>query len=431
MVTKILLLLVLISFAFASEGLDRMCMKNCLNSKNSYACRSLCNTIQLSDAQEETPSAFLWRLYRNALFSFFKRDDPKGFLGMQMVPNEFAASWDTDATSLNYFGNLMSKWGSIYEQTGVSLPLQYEKFLLNLKMLPSQATAQDQSLMNELTTKLYDSENKIQNAMFACLSDYDMLGVYLGMTYPQFEKQNCRDISTYEYQKKIISGQFAALNAKIQGPMSSVFSTLASISQDTQHAWTDFGGLAQFLGGARAGQSRSLEISTKNEFKIDEKRSWFKTKSSGFIFTKTSTEEKHEYRMFSQVFEMRIKAAGFGAINIAPKGDWFQLSHIQNFLNPTNWKNSALSFFGENGSMAMIPKTVYVLYKPAVVLTVTEEEANFFQSHSTSSFSFGPFNLSNKVASMKIEKKSGNNYEVTFNINTDTAQVVAVDNHVF
>ena len=305
-------------------------------------------------------------------------------------------------------------------------------FLNNLNIVNNNAPQEIKQAHNELSNKLIQLETDLEKEWDTCATQYEEIRQYTSIKYDEFEKLYCPNVDAVNENIRKLRGKLVELNQAVLGEFADVYTAISDmVTDNTTRGWSDFGSLARFIEKASVGQADTIEYSLNSQTDISETRVWFKQKKSGFLFfKKTKTESKREYRFESEHFDMSIKAQGFAAIRIYPQGKWFKPILLSKYKSTDYWKNKSLQFFGDGGSLSMMPLTLYVMYKPAVVLNVSQKDGYFFESNKQSSFFFGPF-ASKSGSVMKVEKTNENNYRVTFETNAEEPQIVAIENHVF
>jgi len=389
----------------------------------------------MSDSETaQMDTSALWDKYRSSLFYLIRRktNGPMTDVGLQMVTEPMEANWYSYDKNLALIANRVSKYGSNYETTANSIPKQYEGFLNNIEIINSNAAPELKQQHAKVTSDLLRLEDQMDEEMITCATQYDEISMYTPISYDEFEKTFCPNVEFIATSIRSIKGKLIALNSAVQGEFSDVLTGISDLVSDTDRDWTDNGALKNFVANANNGKNDPIEYLLQSQTDIAETRTWYKKKTSGFLFfKKTSSVSRVEHRFESEHFDMSIKAESFGAIRVNPTGKWFKPSLIQKYKNNKQlWRNKDMSYFGEQGTLPMMPLTYYVMYKPSVVLSVSQKDGYFFEENKSSSFTFGPF-ASKSGSTLKVEKRSENDYRVTFDTNSEEPVVVAVENHVF
>lgn len=388
----------------------------------------------MADAANTLDTSALWDRYRDALFYYIRRKGNKELtdMGLQLVTEPLDANWHEQAQNLGFLANQVSKYGSLYDrQPQITIPRQYESFLSNLDVLKPTVSATVQSSYTAVKRELAQLNDDLENAQLTCSSDFEQLAGAVNLEYALFEKQYCPDIESVAFKQLLVKGRLQEFKTAVSGPMVDVLNAFDDVASDKSRAWTDNGELSRFVKGAMAGQADQVTLDVTSATSFKETRVWTKKKSSGFLFfKKKSSDSRTEVRFNSEHFTMSIQAAGFGAIRVNPKGNWFNPALVYKYKSTDFWKNKNMSFFGDNGSMPLYPSVYYVMYKPKVVLNVSKQDGYFFESHKESSFTFGPFQ-SKKGSTMKVDKVNENNTRVEFSTNSDDPQIVAIEVNVF
>lgn len=392
----------------------------------------------LSDsANNDADSSALWERYKTALFYFLKRrgaaPGSDGFLGLQMVADPLEATWTSSPYDLSVFANKMSDWGDVYEPSAtLRFTDQYERFLDNIRVdMAAGASPAAQNEKNQFEKDIHDLLMRLDDERFMCIDTWQRYKSLLNMDYgPAFERAYCPRIGNQEFELTRLRGMFEEIKTRVAGPQRDVMDAIANFAFDsTSHAWNEWNPLSTFLNEARNGRATSMSIEFNSRTDVKETRTWTKKKKKGFIFKKTKTETKEEVRFRSEHFNMRIDAAGFAGIRISPRGNWFDANVVNKYKSPSTWKNTSMRFFGQTGTLSLMPRTIFVVYKPKVTLFLSKEDGQYFMENKSSSFSFGPF-ASGKNSRMTVDKRSENNYEVQFETNIDAPYVIAVDYHI-
>ena len=352
-------------------------------------------------------------------------------MGLQMVTEPMEANWYKYDKNLAFIANRVSKFGSLFEPTTSTIPKQYESFLNNIEIISNSAPAQIKEQHRQFTSQLIALETQLEDEMNTCANSYTEITQFSPMSYDEYEKNFCPQIEHVSSQIKRMRGKLVELNQAVLGPFADVYSGINDLVSDTNRDWTDYSSLKNFVNNAQAGRGDPLSYSLESKTDISETRTWYKKKTSGFLFfKKSSSASRVEHRFQSEHFDMSIKAESFGAIRVEPKGKWLKPLLIQKYKDANFWRNKSMTFFGEQGNLPMMPITYYVMYKPAVLLSVSQKDGYFFEENKQSSFTFGPF-ASKAGSTMKVEKKNENDYRVTFETNNDEPVIVAVENHIF
>jgi len=377
-------------------------------------------------------SEALWDRYRQALFYFIKRkSDGDQYVGLQMVTDQLEANWDRYPEQLSLVADRVSAYGTNFAPTTLSFNKQYDRFLNNLNILDSSVSQADRDAKRSLDRETDDLLDELDMAEFKCSDDYEQMKPYLGSTsYLQFQSQFCPNIADFEFKLKRLNGRLMEMRTKVNGKYADAFNAINDyMLAGDRGQYTDYGSLKRFITNAKQNKATSFSISVKSGIQINEKREWVKKKKSGFLFfKKSSSQTRVEYRFQEEYFQMSISAAGYGAIQVYPSGNWFKASILNKYKSPAHYMDQSIKFFGDGGSLALLPHTYHVLYQPKVTLNLSKRDGVEFMQNSQSSFSFGPFS-SNKSSSMTVKKLNEDNYAVEFNVNSDSAVIVAVDNH--
>lgn len=338
----------------------------------------------------------------------------------------------SQAQNLGFLANQVSKYGSLYDrQPQITIPRQFESFLSNLEVLKPEVSATVQSSYTAVKRELSKLNDDLENAQITCSTDFEQLAGIVNLEYALFEKQYCPDIDSVAFKQLLVKGRLNEFKTAVSGPMVDVLNAFDDLASDKARAWTDNGDLSRFVKTAAGGQGDSVSIDVTSATTFKETRVWTKKKSSGFLFfKKKSSDTRTEVRFNSEHFTMSVQAASFGAIRVNPKGNWFNAPLIYKYKSTNFWKNKAMTFFGDNGSLPLYPTVYYVMYKPKVVLNVSKQDGYFFEQNKESSFAFGPFQ-SKKGSTMKVEKTNENNTRVEFATNSEEPQIVAIEVNVF
>merc|ERR1711916_79185 len=118
---------------------------------------------------------------------------------------------------------------------------------------------------------------------------------------------------------------------------------------------------------------------------------------------------------------MAVEAKGFQAIRINPSNDWLDYGIVNKYKDSKYSIDKGLKFVGEQGTMPLLPKTLYLVINPSLVMEMSKEGGEFFQSITKSSFSFGPFQ-SRKGSTLEVKKQKNGDYRVEFKTNNDVPQ---------
>lgn len=398
-----------------------------------FAILAACLSVK---AEAPPTSEVLWDRYQNVLLSFIRKStNDETYKGLQVVTEPLDATWDEDPTVLSILLDKAARYGSIYEPSSLSLSQEYESFLFNLKFPETAGTAADKKKLSQLRDEIAIWGEKRFDAELACYSNYEFMKLILDNSYDQYKASYCAS-SLAPIQKRLdyLNSDLVTYTTKVDGPNKGIVEAVSrfisdpSVGKFTETKTT----LATFLARAKAKTGTPITFALNSKTTLSESRKWIKKKKSGFaFFKKKSTTIKTEFRFQSEHFNMKIAGESFARIEVAPKGDWFSRSVVKSYFNKkTMWENQNKSFFGQNGSLTLVPKAVYVMFNPKIELECGEKDAYTLHEMKQTSFSFGPFS-SNKGSTLDIKQENEKNYRVTFNSNSNTAQIIAIDYDVF
>mmetsp|Transcript_3978 Transcript_3978/g.5866 ORF Transcript_3978/g.5866 Transcript_3978/m.5866 type:complete len:427 (+) Transcript_3978:481-1761(+) len=370
----------------------------------------------------------LWEKYRQSLFTFINRNRKgQGTMGLQVIDEQIAANWDQYPRNLNFMANKVSRYGSEYEETALTLPEQYERFLLNIDIPFSSNT--DRSLMTAVRSKLATSLDKYLSEKKLCYEDYELFKEYVpNMSYAAYEHTECPSLKVYKSRVERANGELVELTSRTQGAFKGAIDATANFFDEYEYNWMETGStLSNFKKKAKVGQATKFSVKFNSQTSMKETRKWTYRKRGWF---RRRSSSKTEVRFNSEFFNMEVKADGIQAISVAPVNDWISYSAVENYKSPNYALDKSLNFFGKDGTMPLLPKTYYVVYNPTLLLHMGKEDSRFFREEHRSSFSFGPFN-SNKGSTIEVKENKDGTYLVTFKTNNHVPQIIAVDNHVF
>ena len=118
-------------------------------------------------------------------------------------------------------------------------------------------------------------------------------------------------------------------------------------------------------------------------------------------------------------FNLKMSYTGLQTFKIGPLS-WFQQSFITNYKDKL--LKNAPNFFGENGSLNLLPYEIIVGFEPKLELTLDNSDyndfKNSFNASATASLSIGPFRIGSASTSTYSQKNN-----VTFSDETSTITV--------
>lgn len=384
------------------------------------------------DAGAPPTSEILWERYQNVLLSFIRKNND--YTGLQVVTEPLEANWDVEPENLSILMDKSSRYGSIYSPSSISLSQEYESFLFNLKVGSSEATPAQLKRLENLKNAISVEQDKRFDQESKCYENFHVMSSLFSIPYIEFRQNYCAAVlDPIQRNLAYLNSDLTTMNSKVFGEHQRVSEAISSFIQtpDAGRFFETKTTLAGFLNNARAGKGNLVTFSLNSQTTLEEKRKWMKKKSSGFfIFKKKSQEIKTEYNFQSEHFNMKITGI-LGKIDIAPKDNWYNFNTVKTYYNnKTLWENKNKTFFGEKGTLSLFPRALYVMYNPKIILECGEKDAYTLDSMKSSSFTFGPFS-SQKGSTLNIKQQNQNNYEVSINSNSNAAQIVAIDFHVF
>ncbi|GLX77748.1 hypothetical protein tinsulaeT_10880 [Thalassotalea insulae] len=96
----------------------------------------------------------------------------------------------------------------------------------------------------------------------------------------------------------------------------------------------------------------------------------------------------------SESFGLEVSFTGLGTFQLN-QGKWYQAGLVQDYKN--NLKPNSPDFFGEHGSMGLIPTEAIVGFEPEITLTLDQADYDKFvqtwQANASASLNLGPFRL--------------------------------------
>ncbi len=113
----------------------------------------------------------------------------------------------------------------------------------------------------------------------------------------------------------------------------------------------------------------------------------------------------------SEAFGLEVSFTGLGTFMLN-QGKWYQAGLIQDYKD--NLKPNSPDFFGEHGSMGLIPTQAIVGFEPEITLTLDQSDYDKFvqtwQANASASLNLGPFRLGSANVSTY-----GSRQDISFN----------------
>lgn len=353
---------------------------------------------------------------------------------MQILKTPIEAVYDLTSSEqkLEDILNPVSKWGLDRELIpNEYIHAQYFDFLANLKISPLDPEyskrIEDQKVKISETAKNVEIEQK------KCDDKYQL---YINMGLKPQKQQ-------------FIASYCSALNRAIndatqaEGILRMLISSTPD--QDIRNAqikmqkavqlgefpWKEsFSALKTFRDRIEKRQTSSFRINiNKSNLKNEETSVEYSIVDNKETFISNSNGKSFSFKSSSDKFSMDIRALGYYSVSVSP-ADWYSQNVIDNHKNgPFIDKTFASEFFGKNKKLSLIPSTIYLLYKPEVVLQVGSEDLDFFKTSTV--VHIGPFfGKVVKIESDPEAKVSGSSslHSVVIRDARDHPLIVAIDN---
>jgi hypothetical protein len=431
LVVSVLALIVAVT---ATKSLFRPCMRECVEDYSRMKCFMACKQFKkgpstLSDVLQLVSNEDIWDRYRSELLALVagSKDNEKGY---QIVTEELGATWNVEPTNLNVIADRVSEFGSIYSPLSVKFSDQYYSFLKNIDLFSGSAGNVDKPAYDKLQQKMEDYETQYFEKEIQCAEGYEAVKSFIGVSAQEYKNEYCPELKNIDFEKQRVAQQMHEMETKMDGNLRDVKLAINNFNKLSKN-WSDDGALTRIANSVAAGTySNKFSIEFTQSSGVKTVNSWTKKKKSGFIFSKKTTESRTEIKLANSKYQMKVSAPVIARIPVFP-GNWFNANLIAKYKdNRSIWLDKSKNFFGDGGSMSMIPTEYYVVMNPSIELTVDGETGHAIEQHKKSSFSFGPFQ-SGKGSGMTIKKNADNTYRVAFCTNDNTFQIVAVKNYVF
>eukprot|EP00817_Percolomonadidae_sp_ATCC50343_P003930 CAMPEP_0117425430 /NCGR_PEP_ID=MMETSP0758-20121206/5686_1 /TAXON_ID=63605 /ORGANISM="Percolomonas cosmopolitus, Strain AE-1 (ATCC 50343)" /LENGTH=408 /DNA_ID=CAMNT_0005209875 /DNA_START=44 /DNA_END=1270 /DNA_ORIENTATION=+ len=396
----------------------------------------------------EIDSATLWDRYRNELMTFLGRGKPSSMKTIQLLPQAVPAEWDSDESIFQHFCLNAPKWGSVWEfQSGrVNFFEQYSRFLYSLhRDSNDNNAAKYRRQLDDLYEKEFDLLDSLEREEIACEEKYNTYNKALSVSFNQFKNTHCFEVLDLEADLKHLKARLVVLGRRAYGGQKQFAAGRAVAhmveNRVNEKKFIELTPLTDFIEANKKGQFNSFKLDIDENTSSSSQKSSFKSFGfsigipSFFSIGVGSSKSKFKMNTSEQKFKMSIGAKSWTAIKVIPDPRWFSGEVLREWANgpfndPKITKNT---FFAKNekSTLPLMPKTIYVVYKPSVELTLSKDDAERLESKKSFGLklSIGPlsFNYDKKTSTQKSEQKDGL-YRFIIESKSDTPQVIAVDN---
>jgi len=128
----------------------------------------------------------------------------------------------------------------------------------------------------------------------------------------------------------------------------------------------------------------------------------------------------------SEEFGLEVSFTGLGAF-LLNQGQWYQAGLVQDYKNQL--KPNSPEFFGEHGSMGLVPTQAIVGFEPEITLTLEQSDYDKFvqtwQANASASLNLGPF----RIGSANVSTY-GSRQDISFNASSRQIKIGPVKSTV-
>lgn len=352
---------------------------------------------------------------------------------IQVLTVPFDANWDEDPEQLNNFCDSVPFASGFYESSGFTIREQYISFINNInKARDNQIASPSDKVELDKWSKIHtEKTQKLFPAQIECAMQYKSSSP--SISYEQFEKK----CTKYQNLKKEIEDA----NNWIEWHSAFAYGLeYASLVQSRMQSkaisamgFKEIGeSLADFKASIKRGETNPLNIQFSLRADSRKAESYEKfvqglkrpSSLNGSLFSLMSGPTAKGLTTTTDKFQMNISFQSYRRIRLAP-GSWFSSDVIQNFKKGP-FIHSQRQLFGNNGSMTLLPKAVYIAVKPTIEMIVNKQD-EFTFNKSVSEGKGGLFSSKKVTAEINSKFLSEDTYKVTIKTNSPVPQVIAVD----
>lgn len=394
----------------------------------------------LSDTNEGSAlsAAKIWRGYATEIKRFFGISGNKG---LQMLKTPIPATYDLKDGSqdLSELLDTPSKWGpfrSPLASKDASIAGDYGSFLSILKS--KKLSKEDEERLDLFESAMNEKKIVLNEQLERCQGRFDRNN--RGKSYPEYERLYCRFIAdariSYDVARVTYENELDTVGGLVSRAISSYKEYDGSVYKYKEYQFSTLKSLRSKIDQGNSNpfaiivQQSSIDSSKKSE---DWNYESHIPKEEGFVSEENGDSNSFSFKTASSDFQMKITAENKATIQVSPD-NWYNTDVLREHKKgPFLDSSLAKKFFGPTGKLNLLPKTLYMLYKPTVHLTVSSKDAQFFKKRQGATIKVGPFvgKISVKPDKREVDSNNSNLQTVVIEGDATNPVIIAVDNHVF
>lgn len=319
-------------------------------------------------------------------------DDGTSVFQFMEMPME--ASWvtGTDEAAFNLADTVPAKLGGSYSSGSARVSLAYKSLLESMMGAMADNNVQYKELQNKMATQaklLNVAIDEAKRKYGVWRTEQKMLGFEPAATLMEWlqtditataHKANYdQALGEYNRYQDEAKGLYGAMGAALATARQALDSDQMLIAADIQGGRfvprTTIGGNLQqdIMGWKNSQNSYDLDVIIENtEQEITPWRTVSTTEvKQSCHSTKLDSKINVSRIIMDQAYKLRFKAVGMRGYPIT-RGDWYNDAFVHPSAKlPEGCQLDTESFFGEEGSLHLIPTSILVLYQPQIELTVS------------------------------------------------------------